>query len=219
MLFKKVIVYCTPLLLFLRILELTFNQQLIYYIHPKYITFSVVLVVFALVISLSHKNTTTMKKSELLLYTLLIIFLSLPAQTLSGSIAENRNQKSITVKSAQPTMYDSFAQDFSNYNLQDWSAFLNSYRGAMDVSGKKASISGFLFYEKEQAYIARFKLSCCAVDATPITVPIQYDDTTLPLIAGNWYEVEGTFERSNDSFMLNIQKATSIPQPEQPYVY
>jgi len=208
------------------ILNLFITGQLTLYIHPRYVLFTVSMITAAfifLIISLRKYDNKKLryKLTDLIVVIMALVALILPASTLSYQTATNRLQ---TTKLSESTpdisSYDSFSQDFTHFDIVDWATLLSSQPPDNLVVGKNAKFYGFIFSDGDaNKYIARFKLSCCAVDATPLTVRLINNDLTNTLDIGAWYEVEGKFIKENNQFLINLNTVKRIDEPEEPYVY
>jgi uncharacterized repeat protein (TIGR03943 family) len=204
-----------------------FTNELILYIHPRYLNFTVSFVVIGLVllvISLATTKPYKVSKSGWLVVAVAGIALFLPPQSLSQQVAVSReNQSLYQNNSPDQTTYDSFSSDLTRFSVADWSRLLNSSPSAAQVVGKQANTDGFIFQNSSsQKFVARFQLTCCAVDATPLTVPLLESPLSNNLPVGSWVSVQGTIVQVDDQsypFQLNIENSQFIPEPKDPYVY
>ena len=211
----------------LSMLTLEMSGKLSLYIHPRYIFFSTAMGIISLIFictSWREKKTTNYYSQEIskvgvALSCLLLIMLYAPPQSLSQKTAQNRLQQNPNVAAHSKLSYDAFSQDFTYFDLQDWYSYLASQPAEDRIIGKKAHVNGFIFDASGTRYLARFQLSCCAVDATPLSLPLENDDVALSLTPGNWYEITGSFIKRSEKYVLKITVADPIPQPEDPYVF
>ena len=210
------------------IIWLYITNKLTLYIHPRYELFTVTFSAFALIfysICLAQNSNHKTHKSVIFVFMFSLIALLIPATPLSIRTAENRTQQNQIARSTTPfSSYDNFNQDFSYFDVADLSSILSENPTDSQIVGKKASVEGFLFKDNnEQFYIARFKLACCAVDATPLVVPINIAAIKDPLVVGDWYKATGLFALNNQSsghkFTVDVEKIEPIAEPEEPYVY
>lgn len=92
--------------------------------------------------------------------------------------------------------------------------------------GKQIQIRGFVYREEmmkeDQFVIARFSMNCCAADAAPYGVLVHYDQANN-YGEDEWLEVTGTLTQTNyqgnDIMMIEAETVSSIPTPDDPYVY
>lgn len=71
-------------------------------------------------------------------------------------------------------------------------------------------------------YCFRFMINCCAADATPLGVMIEYEEAKN-FVPGTWVEVKGVFEPVHLENGMTIPRVlsksiTEIDEPEYPYV-
>ncbi len=199
------------------------NGDLLLYVHPRYSVFSIVFTLLASFIVIksifqqeSHSHTRE-NKFPYLLFICAVIMLFLPARQLSASLAENR-QEIVAKTEESSTIFDRFSGDLTRFTIKDWSAALNS-PSADQVLGKKAKISGFVGSTADidsfpRFELARYQLTCCAVDARPITVYVLANTVDRSLVkSGEWLEIEGSFERTADGqFALSPSTVKQISE-------
>jgi putative membrane protein len=209
------------------IIYIYFTSDLILYIHPRYLNFTLSFVVIGLVLlSIAFLKTTQYRvnKSGWIVVIVAFIALFLPPQSLSQQIAVSReNQSLYQNNSPDQTTYDSFSSDLTRFTVADWSRLLNSSPSSGQIVGKQASVEGFVFQNSSsQKFVARFQLTCCAVDATPLTIPLLESAISNNLPIGSWVSINGVMAQSNNQtypFQLDIIESKQIPEPKEPYVY
>jgi putative membrane protein len=121
-------------------------------------------------------------------------------------------------------------------SLIQWVRTLNAYPEPDAYTGQAAKITGFTINlpELPNNYIllSRFILTCCAVDAYPVFIPIELPPDTRQYPADTWLEIEGKMiaktlkirDRSNTPqekrrLVLKASKIKPIPTPKNPYSY
>ncbi len=123
-------------------------------------------------------------------------------------------------------------------SLIDWIRTLNAYPEPDAYAGQKATVSGFVVHlpqlPENYLLISRFILTCCAVDAYPVGLPVKLPRDRSAYPADSWLEIEG--EMMTETLSVNSQtlKATptkrrqlvlvakslqAIPTPFDPYSY
>ena len=205
-----------------------FTDKLNLYIHPRYTLFTISFIIIGLILLLIDLTTTnkkeTISKSGYLVIVIAIASLLFPPQSLTAELASNRVDGSQASNSSlTPSTYDSFSRDLTRFGIEDWVGFLSSSPSVDQVAGKSANISGFITKDSSnQLYIARFKLTCCAVDASPLAVPLLESDISQQLKIGEWYILDGSFvyvPESNNNLQLSISELEPISEPKDPYVF
>ncbi len=217
------------IILFSSILIVYFSGKLNLYIHPRYLSFTTIFIVLGLALLMidliiSNKKET-FSKSGYIVVAIALISLFIPPQSLTAELASNRvdgSQKSNSYIN-NPTTYESFSRDLTRFGIQDWVGYLSTSPTEDQVAGASANLTGFITKdESNQLYIARFKLTCCAVDASPLTVPLLGTEDSKLLQIGSWYNLKGNFVYLDDldnKFQLEINESEEISEPEDPYVY
>ena len=182
----------------------------------------VVIALTVMSISSSDVASNTAKKHHWILAISALVVLSLPAQTLSPRIAEARKQTAASTIQNDQSTFDTYTTDYTHFDIQEWSNLLASHPRKESIENKEARISGFLYFDNSgNPNIARFRLSCCAVDATPLSIPLRISNFTQGLESGSWYEVTGKmlFDDIKNDFLLYVEQVDPIEAPKEQYVY
>ena len=213
----------SAILLSISIVALWLDNKLIYYIHPRYVVFTISLVLLGLFTLIydwwANKQENAAASWPIYATVVFCVFaVLLPPQTLSSRAALIRQQTSVQSNNIEISSFDSFTNDYSNFTIDEWEALLAKNPPPEQIIGKEARIQGFILINENRTYVSRFRLSCCSVDATPITVRIVNTED-LGLIDGEWYEVSGLFEQQDGEYVLSIDEAEEIEIPENPYVF
>ncbi len=217
---SRIYFMCTLIICFV-ILFLANTEQLTNYVHPRYVVFTVITVsvaIILLLVSFFQGKTKEPAISPAVWFCIILAIPSLlfPPKTLSGRIASDRLQDHRYNNESIVTSFDSFSQDFSHFDIADWSNILSSNPNSEELADKKAVVEGFILKDNNEIYIARFRLSCCAVDATPLTVPLA--ESAKALENNKWYRIEGVFVSQN-GLRLNPVLISEIEEPNEPYIY
>ena len=123
-------------------------------------------------------------------------------------------------------------------SLIEWVRTINAYPEPDAYSGQAANISGFVLHlpELPENYVmlSRFVVTCCAVDAYPIGIPVKLETSRSNYPVDSWLRVQGVMseetisvkDRVDDqvvkqkrSVVLNGQSIKTIPTPADPYSY
>ena len=210
------------------------RNQLNLYIHPRYIVFTSVMAAIGLLVSLydgSHKDAdhTHSHGSKIMMIPLLLILgaaLLLPARTLTSATVSQRqiDSGSIIVASEGDTASAVFAGSSRGLRLRDWSRLLATIDDPSYFANKPATVSGFVYDASlgpDTVWLARFVVTCCAVDAQPVGVPVRLEGWSETYEEDEWLEVEGEFSlqptADGEEIVLVPVSATKIDQPENPY--
>lgn len=116
--------------------------------------------------------------------------------------------------------------DSANFNVKDWAALLRQGLTAGDLAGMNADTIGFVAPDPagdpDLFYLARYSITCCAVDAQPIAIPVESTRWADTVKEGAWVRVAGSFRDSTAAGAATVLGATSIEaidEPAEPYVY
>jgi uncharacterized repeat protein (TIGR03943 family) len=123
-------------------------------------------------------------------------------------------------------------------SIVDWVRTLNTYPEPDAYTGQKAKFSGFVVYLDElpdnYLVLSRFIITCCAVDAYPVGIPLKLSQSRSNYPADTWLQVEGqmitenlpiTSQNSQEKgenkrqLVLNTTSIVKIPTPSDPYDY
>ena len=92
--------------------------------------------------------------------------------------------------------------------------------------GKQVDVSGYVLDQDEDDvfFIARLAVSCCAVDAQPIGVPVYRPGWRDEIEPGTWIAIQGSFVKnpsrdSQESVAIGVGSLAKIDEPDQPYVF
>lgn len=211
------------LFLSMSIFMLWIDDSLTLYIHPRYELFTLILVLFGgstLLFQLFQTKSSKIKisYSAIMTFVFCAAILLLPTQILSSRAALNREQSSYTFEEVITTSYDQFSNDYSNLTISEWSSLLSKRPPIEQIRDKTAVLEGFALYDDDAVSIARFRIACCSVDATPLRIQIS-DTAVSQLSANEWYRVTGTFEIQNGMYVLIPTDITPIEEPGNPYVF
>ena len=155
----------------------------------------------------------------------IVALLVLPPATLSSVTADNRDiADSTALASADTTQL--VGGDPLTFTVKDWATLLHQGLGDDFFTGKQARFSGFIVATDgpDVVYVARFLVTCCAVDAQPLGVPVLIPGWDSTYDVDDWIEVSGGFGSNPDAgaaepIVLQPDQVTPIEQPAQPYVY
>ena len=256
-------------------LSLYYNQQLTFYIHPRYITFTVALNAISLVacsvgflVAAWRMGTATTSKSAstvsspgsspgstssggwrpsftvLVAGLVLVAAYALPARTLSSGTADQRSANFNSIQ-AQPSGSGTgsgagstagggaggdtlalFGADTSRLTVADWALAFNLRSTPASYVGKEVDVVGFVFHPKgtpeDVFYVSRFSVTCCAVDARPLGVPVYSPGWQEEFKEDSWVHVTGSFAETEEDIsepvVVTPETIEPTEQPEHPYV-
>ncbi len=100
-------------------------------------------------------------------------------------------------------------------------------QGGDFADGRSADLTGFVMASPDSPdmfYVARYVITCCAVDAQPAGVPVYSPGWQDTAKEGAWVHVSGTFSpntvsASTAAYTLTPAVLEPIDQPSDPYDY
>ncbi len=226
--------------------------KLTLYVHPRYEFFTVSLGVIAGVIAVAsmlvaqplnneeheheHEHgTIARKKSYSRAWAMagtvgvtglaIAMLLIAPPATLSTTIAGQRDVAESSARIGSSSAQNLVGADTSAFTVKDWAVLLSSGDPAA-ITGKAVSITGFVIdtTDADVFFVARYLISCCAVDAQPVGVPVYAPGWQALAPVGTWVDVTGVISSAPDASIAPdlVVLPTSvmvIPEPGNPYVY
>ncbi|MHC5795862.1 TIGR03943 family putative permease subunit [Lacisediminihabitans sp. FW035] len=233
---------------------LAVTNQLILYIHPRYIVFTVIMAALGLVLVVASFWRSSAHEHEhehghddeppargyrriisiaatVVTLVVAVALVVVPPATLTTATADQRVINSTQVGSDTKTV-DSAASApagaFARFTVLDWSSLLRQTTDASFYRDKAANVVGFITTDKDDPqnvfYVSRFVITCCAVDAQPVGVPVYLPDWRNSFAADEWVKVSGSFEtnpstKSQQPIALVPTATTKVDQPSEPYLY
>lgn len=212
------------------ILSLTWQNQLGLYIHPRYNLFTIALSVLCLVVATAYQKHHNEHKHAFSAASLPLIFILacafiLPARSLTSATVSQRqiDSQSIGLNSSL-TNNPLLAGSSKGLKLGDWYRLIQTNQSPAYYADKPAKINGFVFdagLGPDTFYLARFIVTCCAVDAQPIGVPVRVTNWATIYQQDTWLEIEGEFEllgtTNGEELVLQPNSVTEIEEPSNPY--
>lgn len=227
-------------------LILAANNQLVLYIHPRYIIFTVVMMVIAAVLIVASilvagrgdEEAPPSKLGKFLGVTGVILasvvaigMVILPPTTLSSATADQREINSSAL-GGETTDLDEIAEGsdatFEAFDALDWASLLRQTTDLEVYADKPVNVIGFVTADQSDPdnvfYVSRFIVTCCAVDAQPVGVPVYLENWKSTLELDEWVQVTGEFDTNRSS--SSDQPLAVIPdeilpteQPSDPYLF
>ncbi|TFB97783.1 TIGR03943 family protein [Cryobacterium adonitolivorans] len=160
-----------------------------------------------------------------------VAVLGLPPATLTSATAIQRevNSGGLDSEAAAEEAADLVGTgDYDRLSVKEWVSLLAQSEDPALYADKTASITGFVLPDAADPdnvfYVARFVVTCCAVDAQPIGVAVYQPGWQASYDTDDWVQVSGTFmsnpsSRSADSLAVLPTTIEPVDQPSDPYVY
>ena len=117
---------------------------------------------------------------------------------------------------------------FESFTIKEWATLLTQTNELSNYVDKQVDLVGFITPDPQDPqnvfFVSRFVMTCCAVDARPIGVPVYAPRWQDTYHADDWIHIKGSFIASpspQSTHRVDIEPWTlsSTPQPQDPYVY
>lgn len=233
-------------------LWLGFTGQLALYIHPRYFVFTIIMALIAGVLALAafvvvpgaaaahpdeHGHADAGNRrwrrlgatgSTLICAAAVAGLLILPPSTLSTATVTQRDLNGSASTLTRDEAVELVGADYTTFTMKDWISLLRQGVGVEYLTGKTATVTGFVTPDKSDPenvfFAARFVVTCCAVDAQPIGLPIYSPGWQDRFDTDSWVTVSGGFQtnpsRMSDEVLVMVPDSiASVPEPDSPYVY
>lgn len=158
-----------------------------------------------------------------------VALLALPPATLTtATVAQRDMNGSVSASAVGPDLTAVSGDDDRSLSVKDWAGLLRQGADAEALSGRAPTITGFITPDPDDPenvfYVARFVITCCAVDAQPIGVPVYLPGWQDQWKTDSWVSATGVFidNPSIDSMQVTVldpAELTQTEQPAEPYDY
>ena len=119
-----------------------------------------------------------------------------------------------------------FGADTSRLTVADWALAFNLRSTPASYVGKEVDVVGFVFHPKgtpeDVFYVSRFSVTCCAVDARPLGVPVYSPGWQEEFKEDSWVHLTGSFAETEEDIsepvVVTPKNIEPTEQPEHPYV-
>lgn len=212
------------------ILFLKFQDKLGFYVYPTHIPYisisASIILLTGIFLLFSRKKIHLHIENRFLLPLLLLPILFIifvPAKPLSSDTALARGIVEELPIFASDTSF-SFNVDPKNRQLLDWIKAFNADPEPNNYIGQEVHIKGFITPSEEPHlfFLTQFYIACCAADARPIAIPVEYSGDFSPK-KDAWIDLEGTMKageiKGERKVIIDMKKATPIEIPSNPYAF
>ncbi len=225
---------------------LAFGNQLVLYIHPRYIVFTMIMGALALALVVASLLVRTHPEDEdepgrrgkvlssigLGVAALIAIaMVVIPPATLTSATASQRDINSTTLGAETQSVAeaaDASTASFAKFTVVDWASLLRQTSDLSFYDGKPVDVVGFITADPDDPanmfYVSRFVVTCCAVDAQPTGIPVFLPNWQDTYAVDDWVRASGQFDTnpstgSTQSVALSPDSVDAVDQPSEPYLY
>ncbi len=226
-------------------LWLGLTGQLGLYIHPRYFVFTLVMAGIGLVLVIAGFGlrekfvvapTSRIRSTWTLVGVLLLTVIGaatviIPPTTLTSATASQREINSGGLATESDTEEAAAligTGDFADLSVKEWVSLLAQSSDPLFYADKTVRVVGFVSPDRTDPqnvfYVARFVVTCCAVDAQPIGVPVYLPGWQSQYKTDEWVDVTGVLAvnpsaRVTEPLAIDPAEITPVDQPADPYVY
>lgn len=154
-----------------------------------------------------------------------VALLVFPPATLTAQTAVDRDIDRTTADLAGDAP-ELAGADPSRFTVKDWALLLRQTEDPAAFGGQEVALIGFVTPAPgdpdDTFYVARFSVTCCAVDAQPIGVAVHLPGWRDRFAVDDWVEATGGFQldpTGGNGVVLIAESVEPTKQPEQPYVF
>lgn len=229
-------------------IKLFAGNDLDLYIHPRYIPYTFVagiIVVAVMTVSLhyalrdrsvtAHRLARPGALTLLLIAILAVMWGVQPRPLLSSAVTQKQGAaRSMTQGRANPSpdtsgVVSSFCPPLAAIEpmtLPRWAMIMDGCFDVTAYAGEVVEVEGFAYSPADKQVpdgmmlLARFAISCCAIDATPVSMRIE---TSRKFPSDTWLRIKGKVGVAQfdgkERLTLDAQSIEQIAEPEEPYAY
>jgi uncharacterized repeat protein (TIGR03943 family) len=89
-----------------------------------------------------------------------------------------------------------------------------------EINEKDIAVEGMVYKNEGKFTLIRFLITCCAADATPLGIEIEYkEETGKELKNEEWVKVKGKAKVENGKVKIYAEGIEKINPPKDPYLY
>jgi putative membrane protein len=164
--------------------------------------------------------------SGLMLFTAILGFMIGPALLTSQTALHRGVRESLPLTQTQIEHFR-VASNPEERSLIDWVRTLNAYPEPDAYDGQPVNVTGFVIHDPQlpdnYLLVARFVITCCAVDAYSVVLPVELNQSRINYPADSWIRVTGAMVSQEllgeRKLIINPTEITPIDIPKDPYAY
>ncbi|OKH18371.1 TIGR03943 family protein [Hydrococcus rivularis NIES-593] len=175
--------------------------------------------------------------SGVLVATALAGFLIAPTVLTSQAALQRGVTESLPITRSQPQSFRATTRP-EERSIVDWIRTLNAYPEPDAYAGQPVKVTGFVVHlphlSDNYLLISRFIITCCAVDAYPVGLPVKLESSRNNYPPDTWLEIEGEMmvetlpqheqtmketTAQKRQLVIAAKSLKKIPTPADPYSY
>jgi uncharacterized repeat protein (TIGR03943 family) len=124
--------------------------------------------------------------------------LVLPPATLSSATADNRSSNAVDALGTPEGLDgDGGLEIYETLTVRDWASLLSQNQNPSYYRGKPVNTVGIVTASEDSPdvfLLTRFVVTCCAVDAQPVSIPVYLPGWQDEVSVDSWVRIEGGFQ-------------------------
>lgn len=124
--------------------------------------------------------------------------LVLPPATLSSATADNRSSNAVDALGTPEGLDgDGGLEIYETLTVRDWASLLSQNQNPSYYRGKPVNTVGIVTASEDSPdvfLLTRFVVTCCAVDAQPVSIPVYMPGWRDEVAVDSWVRIEGGFQ-------------------------
>lgn len=154
--------------------------------------------------------------------------LVLPPATLSSATADNRSSNAVDALGT-PEVLDGEGglELYETLTVRDWASLLSQNQNPSYYRGKPVNTVGIVTASEgspDVFLLTRFVVTCCAVDAQPVSIPVYMPGWQDEVTLDSWVRIEGGFQPSpsgvsGSPVVIVPLSITDEEVPNEPYLF
>lgn len=171
--------------------------------------------------------TASIVGSAVIVVVAAIALIAVPPTTLSASLADNRDVNGTITVSDPAASVALVGTDTSGFTVKDWAVLIRQGGSDSVLRSATPTIEGFVVPidgDADAFTVARYAVTCCAVDAQPFGVTVIMPGWRAIVADGGWVSATGRFIENPDAgadtgWVLQATEVVAIDEPAEPYVF
>lgn len=224
-------------------LWLAATGRLTLYIHQRYVVFTTGMAVVALM--MASASIITQSRADqythfawwrgitacvMICVVASMALLTLPTALTTITATQRGINKGVVTRLSTDKLSQAsiFAQrDYSHLTIKEWAGLLAQTHDSAFYRGKTVNLTGFVTPDTADSqifYVSRFVVTCCAVDAQAVGVPVYAPGWRERYQPNSWVTVMGDFaahpqQHRQQPIVVMPRSITPTTQPKEPYEY
>lgn len=154
--------------------------------------------------------------------------LVLPPATLSSATADNRSSNAVEALGTPEGLDgEGGLEIYETLTVRDWASLLSQNQNPSYYRGKPVNTVGIVTASEgspDVFLLTRFVVTCCAVDAQPVSIPVYMPGWQDEVSVDSWVRIEGGFQPSpsgvsGSPVVIVPLSITDEEVPNEPYLF